>query len=320
MKVLLLLLFCFCSLRAEPPFWGTIFIDPDIIKPSDPSAYLALKDAGQAHRTMYDRRENNWVRLNPYLFNATYKDGLKIEVQVNPEFGNADDARKEAEKYADVIGQLTTALRRDVETVWIHKGVNPFGGGNNNLLIHTGQALKYINDGILEETFVHEATHTSLDSRHAKRPKWIAAQKSDDEFISNYAKDHPNREDVAESYLPYFAIRYRPDRISKSLARKIKQAIPNRIKYFDSLSLEMYPVIRREAPSVDQLFYSEAKKMMSISWSSQLGAKYIIQSSSDFSVWKTVISHLIADTSLTSVSVNLDRKVNTQEFYRVGLE
>ena len=118
----------------------------------------------------------------------------------------------------------------------------------------------------------------------------------------------------------YFAIRYRPDRISKSLARKIKQAIPNRIKYFDSLVLEIYPVIRREAPSVDQLFYSEDKKMMSISWSSQLGAKYIIQTSSDFSVWKTVVSHLIADTSLTSVSANLDRKVNTQKFYRVGLE
>ena len=107
MKVFLLSLLCICSLRAEPSFWGTIFIDPDIIKPSDPSAYLSLKDAGQGSRTMYDRRENNWVILNPYLFNATYKDGLKIEVQVNPEFGNADDARKEAEKYAYVIGQLT---------------------------------------------------------------------------------------------------------------------------------------------------------------------------------------------------------------------
>ena len=180
--------------------------------------------------------------------------------------------------------------------------------------------MKYINDGILEETLVHEATHTSLDSRHAKKPKWIAAQKADDDFISKYAKDYPNREDLAESYLPYFAICYWQDRISKSLVRKIKQAILNRIKYFDSLVLEMYPVIRREAPRVDQLFYSEDKKLMSISWSSQLGAKYIIQSSSDFSVWKTVVSHLIADTSLTSMSANLDRKVNTQEFYRVGLE
>lgn len=320
MKVFLLSLLCICSLRAEPPFWGTIFIDPDIIKPSDPSAYLSLKDSGQGRRTMYDRRENNWVILNPYLFNATYKDGLKIEVQVNPEFGNADDARKEAEKYAYVIGQLTTALRRDVETVWIHKGTNPFGGGNNNLLIHTGQAVKYINDGILEETFVHEATHTSLDSRHAKKPKWIAAQKADGEFISNYAKDYPNREDLAESYLPYFAIRYRPDRISKSLTKKIKQTIPNRIKYFDSLALDMYPVIKREAPRLNQLFYSEEKQLLTISWNSQVGAKYIIQSSSDFSVWKTVMSHLTADTGLSSMGFKWDRKVNTQEYYRVGLE
>ncbi len=320
MRVLLLLLLCSYSLRAEPPFLGTIFIDPDIIKPSDPSAYLGLADARQDYRTMYDRRENNWVRRNAYLFNATYKDGLKIEVQVNPEFGSAGEARKEAVKYADVIGQLTTSLRRDVETVWIHKGVNPFGGGNNNLLIHTGQAVKYIKDGILEETFVHEAAHTSLDSRHANRSKWLAAQKADDEFISNYAKDYPNREDVAESYLPYFAIRYRPDRISKSLASKIMQAIPNRIKYFDSLSLKMYPVIQREAPSIDQLSYSEPKKLITITWGSQFGAKYIIQSSSDLSEWKTIVSDLIAKSSPTSVSINLDRTVNTREFYRVGLE
>ena len=60
------------------------------------------------------------MRLNAYLFNAAYDDGLKIEVQVNPEFGSVDRAKKEAEKYSKVIGQLTTALRKDVETVWIH--------------------------------------------------------------------------------------------------------------------------------------------------------------------------------------------------------
>ena len=133
---------------------------------------------------MYDRRENGWVRLNAYLFNAAYDDGLKIEVQVNPEFGSVDRAKKEAEKYSKVIGQLTTALRKDVQTVWIHKGVNPFGGGNNNLLIHTGQAAEYIKNGILEETFVHEAAHTSLDARHANSAGWLAAQKADGGFIS----------------------------------------------------------------------------------------------------------------------------------------
>ena len=71
-------------------------------------------------------------------------------------------------RYGEEIGRLPTALRKDVETVWIHKGVELFGGGNNNLLIHTGQAVDYIYEGILEEVLVHEAAHTSLDTYHAR--------------------------------------------------------------------------------------------------------------------------------------------------------
>ena len=96
--------------------------------------------------------------------------------------------------------------------------------------------------------------------------------------------------------------------------------MPNRIKYFDSLSLEMYPVIRKDPPTIESFSYSEGKKLMSISWRSQIGAKYIIQSVSDFTVWKTLVSDLISESSLTSVSVNVDRTINAREFYRVGLE
>ena len=97
--------------------------------------------------------------------------------------GTPTTAQIDAEKYARVIGQLPAALRKDVETVWIHKGVQPFGGGNRNLLIHTGQADLYAADGILEEAFVHEATHTSLDSTYASTSLWQAAQQADGEFI-----------------------------------------------------------------------------------------------------------------------------------------
>ena len=151
-------------------------------------------------------------------------------------------AQVQAEKFADVIGRLPTELRKDVETVWIHKGDEDFGGGNNNLLIHTGRSERYENEGILEETFVHEASHTSLDSYHATAPEWITAQSSDCNFISDYARDHPKREDIAESYLPYLAIRYRPDRISQTLKEKIENAIPNRIEYFDNQNFNMHPI------------------------------------------------------------------------------
>ena len=48
------------------------------------------------------------------------------------------------------MGRLPTALRAEVETVWIHKGVEPFGGGNYNLLIHTSKSGLYEADGILD--------------------------------------------------------------------------------------------------------------------------------------------------------------------------
>jgi hypothetical protein len=223
---------------AEPPFSGTIFIDPDIITDKDPSTYLSQSFGGQAERTMYDRREG-FITNTAFLFNADYSDGLTIEIQVNSEFGTQEAAGVQSEKYAPFIGQLPKALRRDVETVWIHKGTEPFGGGNNNLLIHVGQGEQYIENGILEETLVHEAAHTSLDSYYADSAGWKAAQEADGIFISTYARDYPEREDIAESFLPYLAIRYKSDRISSELYTTITETIPNRIEYFDGLDLDL---------------------------------------------------------------------------------
>src|SRR6185436_7724414 len=166
-----------------------------------------------------------------------FDDGLVAEVQVNPEFTNSASAAIEANKYAIVIGRLPTISRSRVQTVWIHKGVQPFGGGNNNLLIHIGQADLYAADGILEETFVHEAGHTSLDPDHAAAPGWLAAQAADPEFISTYARDNPTREDIAESFLTWLAVRHRPGRIAAALSNTIATTIPNRLAYFDQLKL-----------------------------------------------------------------------------------
>ena len=79
-------------------------------------------------------------------------------------------------------------------------------------------------------------------SYHSASAGWIAAQGKDPAFISTYARDNPTREDIAESFLPYLAVRYRPERISQTLANTILQTIPNRIAYFDSLGLNMLPV------------------------------------------------------------------------------
>jgi len=226
----------------EPPFNGTIFIDPDIITPSDPTTLVSVSPTGRGSRTMYDRRVEGWITVEAFLFDVAFDDGLSTEVQVNPEFGDVQIAQAEAEAYAEVIGRLPKVLRSEVETVWIHKGTELFGGGNNNLLIHTGQAANYVSNGILEETLVHEATHTSLDPTHRSAPNWLAAQIADGTYISTYARDYPEREDLAETFLTYLAVRYRSDRISSQMASLILGTIPNRIAYLEAQSFNMHPI------------------------------------------------------------------------------
>jgi hypothetical protein len=66
---------------------------------------------------------------------------------------------------------------------------------------------------------------------------------ADPQFISTYARDNPMREDIAESFLTYLAVRFRAERLTLGLKYKIQQAIPNRISYFDALNLNMYPIV-----------------------------------------------------------------------------
>ena len=238
----------------NPPFWFGTATSPDfkdVIKNTDPKHItLTLNYAGQKIREMFDRRINSFINLNAYLFNAEYSDDLKIEVQVNPEFMSQDKAREPAEYYAIVIGQLPKALRTRVEKVWIHNGEEPFGGNYyaKSLLIHVQQGDKYIADGILEEIIIHEACHTLFDGLYENdsdsdwNSNWKKSRNKDNNtYISTYAEEFPEREDIAESFLAYFAFRYRKDRISSKTYDNIKIQIPNRIEFFDSLNLNMSP-------------------------------------------------------------------------------
>ena len=229
-----------------PPFDGTAFLDPDILTAADPTAFEGLTYSGRGPRTVFDRRVNDWVTIQAYLFDATFRDDLAFEVQVNPEFGSVAAAQAQAERYSRRVGQLPHALRTQVQALWIHRGVQPFGGGNDSILIHTGQGDIYSRDGFLEEILVHEAAHTSLDEEHANAPGWRSAQQADGTFISTYARDHPRREDVAETFSAWLAVRYKADRIPAQMKRTIEQAVPNRLAYFDAQDFNMVPVAPEE--------------------------------------------------------------------------
>jgi hypothetical protein len=235
--------------QAAPITPGTVFLDPDIVTASDPTSFTGLSYAGVGTVLMFDRRIDGFALFEAFLFDATFSDGLAAQIQVNSEFGSAAAAQIEAQKYGSVIGQIPTALRTEMETVWIHRGLFPFGGGNNNILIHTDQGDEYAAAGFLEEVFIHEGAHTSLDPTHAASPLWLAAQAADADFISTYAQDFPTREDVAESFLPWLALRHRSDRIDPALGLAIAGVIPNRLAYFDAQDFDLFPIVPVPEPS-----------------------------------------------------------------------
>ena len=305
---------------ADPPYAGTVYIDPDVITSSDPTTFESLTDAGRGSRTMFDRRINDWTTLNAYLFEARFDDGLTIEVQVNPEFGSTSAARDEADKYCRVIGQLPTGLRTGVETVWIHRGDELLGGGNNNILIHQGHADQSMQTGFLEEELMHEAAHSSLDPDHKAAPDWLDAQEADGNFISTYARDYPDREDIAESYLPYFAVRYRPERISPSTLQTILRTIPNRMAYFDALSLDMHPYgaisIVGDPPeppgTVGEPVVSRAAVTVSITGRAEAGAAVEVTASKTVNTIYSVSGTVTADAA-GDYSVALDLSQATDD-------
>ena len=225
----------------NPPFGGTVWITPDILEPSDPTSFRSVTYAGRGMEFFWNGER--WVTLNVYRFTVRYAGG-QLEFQVHPDFGSREAARSEVDTYAPALGRLPAALLSGIEEVEVHSIGVGAQGSEGFLHIDASDADELIPSGFLEEVFFHEVGHASLE-RHRDSAGWRTAQQADGVFISTYARDHPDYEDVAESILPYFAVRYRPERLTEADRSAILAAIPNRLVYFDEQGFDMSPYSAR---------------------------------------------------------------------------
>ena len=227
----------------EPPFSSTVWITPDILGPSDPTSLGTITYAGRGVRKISDRRVDSWNSVNAYLFDVQFGEQT-AEFQINPEFGSREAARAEVDMYAASIGRMPAVLLSNVHEVEVNAGQGRFGAvyynGIGILYIHTESGRTAAGEGFLEETIVHESGHVSLIDHYAS-PGWRAAQEADGVFISDYAREHPDYEDVSESILAYIAVRLFPDRLTPLIRWTILTTIPNRLAYFDEQEFDMSP-------------------------------------------------------------------------------
>jgi hypothetical protein len=178
------------------------------------------------------------------LGNTNYS---KMIIYVVSEIGY-NDALNYAKQYARIIGQMPRHLLKSIQEVWVRKdGYDKYLAIDNKyILIYAEHAKKDDSNGTLEEILFHEATHVFMDpycrdiknyfiNDNGQAIAWPDAQRMDNKWISEYAFKNPNREDVAESFLAYYAITYRSNKIEEYIVPLIKLTIPNRIKFFDYL-------------------------------------------------------------------------------------
>ena len=222
----------------DPPYSGTVFLDPDIFTPDDPTSFIDMEiTSDQAENEQYD-----------YI--ATFSDTPNVELSTF-EFSSESLAREVSLKVAKGLGSLPASLKQSVKNILIHQGD---GRANANISLGTitlhASSSNFVN--YLEELLAHEAAHISLDNRFRRNSDWQYAQTVDPTFISTYAQSRSGTEDIAESVVPYLAYRYRPQRISKADYAAILRTMPARIAFFDRELGNLAPVADDSAQLVSR--------------------------------------------------------------------
>jgi hypothetical protein len=212
--------------------------DFDFIHESDPDTFVDLRSVGQGKAEMPDKTDKAAALHKPaFLFVSRYRDGTSIDIAVDGRFETEDQSRKEALRYTPRLGKLPTVLRRGVNRVVIHKGGEDATAFSDAglIVLYSDNATKRIGTRDLEETIFHESVHAAWDKEHGVSPGWLAAQKQDGRFVTEYARKNPKGEDLAESALFAYALLHHPERIPKEDAARIRGAIPTRIAFVETL-------------------------------------------------------------------------------------
>lgn len=226
---------------SPPPLNGTAFIDPDILTLQDSTAFESVAVLGSGSRDMFDVRTGQVGTYDVWLFRVDFDDALSLELRVNAEFDSVS-ASDLADLYARRVGLLPNVLREDMASISIHDGGDGFRALDTDMIVHADKGEEYRLEGVLEEVLAHEAVHISLDADHASSSGWIAAQQSDQRFISGFAQEFPQTEDLAETFGAWLGSRWAGDGITDFLRALIENAVPARLDYLDAQNFNMYPV------------------------------------------------------------------------------
>ena len=221
-------------------------------------------------------KDNRWyLRYVPknfksFSFIAEYEDNIKTKIFIEynkdlikneaTEENEKKIAEKKAKYFAKIFGQMPHFLKKYNNKIFIHryngkgKDLESAWAPWNKKEFHLTETKcgdnYYLEQAYTAEIFYHKCASTMLHElahvvkRYTKvinPSKWVKAKNSDKHFCSRYAMTN-DEEDFAESMMCWVGAKYKSNRISKKDAVVIKKFMKNRIKFFDELNLNVYPL------------------------------------------------------------------------------
>ena len=219
----------------------------DILKASDESVFDTSSYKNLATALMWDRTANNgngaWTEPLSWIYTIRYQDNVTAEVRVRQIDYTKTEANEAVSRYSDYLGRLPFVLRNGIKLINIMTAEANFGGNNwnNSIDIYEGTLSEtLLRDGNMEEMLLHEGTHAALD--YLYNENWIVERNKDAKFISKYAYENPNREDISETFAVWLAVRNIENRLSADDYTKVTEGLSNRIAYLNSLNFNISPI------------------------------------------------------------------------------
>ena len=171
-------------------------------------------------------------------------------------------AEKKAQYFANIFGQMPHFIKTVNRKIYVHRykpensklpaGWAPWKNKISSKEFHVferggTQCGGYFNN--TDEDFcyddiarlmLHELAHVVKGYTKIITPsKWIKAKNTDKKYCSEYAM-YNDDEDFAESLVCWIALRYKSHRLQQGYAKRAKNFIENRLKFFDELNLNVY--------------------------------------------------------------------------------
>ena len=244
-----------------------------VFSPKSPSTLKKLTFKKERNiRTRNEFTSKRTKNFRSFQFTAEYEDNITVEifVEYKKKTKNFKKAEEKALYYSNMYGQMPHFLKKYNKRIFIHEYISnddewfhelgKWWVDDRSQEFHISKNAKcknkkeYMERDLYLHTYkqsysecalvmIHELAHVIQDFTSVIPPsKWVKAVKLDNKkYCSRYAKKN-DREDFAESLVCWIVLRHKLNKIGIMDFKKINKFMPNRIKFFDELNLNVYPM------------------------------------------------------------------------------